>query len=1142
MKIGKKSYIVFGLVLLVGILCTVVWHNTTLTKASEEKFSIKTESINESGEIPVTLTISEPKNEQLKLSFEGVYEVKADELLAGLSDNYDGTVSIEAVDETSVKLTTKNYEESLKISFIVRPLNQAETGKLVLSNSAGEELATSKLSFSEKKTKLDENILADNLSLLKTTRTGITRDEISGPIPATPEEKAAANEAANTRFGFDPSQNSVTVDTWADFKLAYQNNAVTKITMTNNISNRAVSGAAGNLGERSKSIEIDGGGFLLDLNDQTLRLAGTPTDGIGFVHVHNMSIKQNVTDAGYNGGTYSWAFIMGNNGTASARNWYFRVGDIRSFEEVNGEKIARLIRGTRSEITVYGKMTLYTTSENFYAGSVIIEDGTEWYGVNTTSPWSLVWYEQNSSGTDTGAAQKYIVGKHSYIYLQNRGNNPTYPSVFSYYKELEVGENSIYNANMAGNSVRFDNPGVMTVKANAVVNLLSRGTGEVLQYSSNDASVVVEPTGSLYVVGNTTGGVVGLNGGNNRSLTLNSPKGYDIRNRNNSGRAIAMTAVATQTFNINDSDIDLWTVGKDMSGPSQETYALVTNFTSTGTNVITTSEPGLQTFRYANYRRITGMNSKPTMEWTPVTDADKTYQAKVKIGMTPSDDFDENGNVVLVPVYASKGQASVTYTDTFNDAHTASTLDDGLAPFTDTKFNIAGKQISAHAIRGPWLSEPDEVTTVIDVTPPEPAVVTGGKVTNAMKQLSGKEAEPKAKIYLDINGVRQSAVGTVNDDGTWTYNLPHYLEKGDTIQIFLEDNAGRVTETLTPAAPSTNSDTGNINPAANMTYRDATFKAATKYTVEDVLPDKPLMEKTVTSSGGATTQVGDNLTYTLTAKNNKEESYTTLWANTVVTDTIPSGLDFDPATAEIKIDGVAAETPKDYSYDSNSRVLTVKLGNLASGESSVITFKAQVASSAVGTVISNIADIVGDSPREMPFVEGPIDPDAKHETYNATSQEAKNPGGTVFGVLELASAPTEIDFGSVKYQGKKTRINSAEHRGADLVIKDSRANKKGWSLTAKLTTPMTNQNPDVPEYTLDGALKYVYKNKEITLNGGAQDIMIQNANASTAETTYNISDTWSESGDGFKFETSAQDVKALGTYQGEILWELGDTP
>lgn len=143
------------------------------------------------------------------------------------------------------------------------------------------------------------------------------------------------------------------------------------------------------------------------------------------------------------------------------------------------------------------------------------------------------------------------------------------------------------------------------------------------------------------------------------------------------------------------------------------------------------------------------------------------------------------------------------------------------------------------------------------------------------------------------------------------------------------------------------------------------------------------------------------------------------------------------------------------------------------------------------------------------------------------------------GALQLVSAPEEIDFGAVKYQGKTTRINSAKRAG-DLIVKDTRSSKEGWSLTAKLTKQMTSV--DNSKYTLNDALRYVYQKKEIILNTGAQEIMKQTASASQDEEVYNISDSWSSTGDGFKFEVSAQDVKELGIYQGEILWQLGPTP
>ncbi|WP_207694729.1 hypothetical protein DOK67_0000535 [Enterococcus sp. DIV0212c] len=1146
MKIGKKSYFILGLVLLMGIFSIIIFHNITPLKASEEAYSIKTEPINESGEFPITLTISKPVNEKLKLSYEGINAVTTEELLEGLSDKQKENISIEDIENSNAKLIkTKESSDSLVINFLVSRLDQTSEGKITLTNEANEEVASANITFSDEPASKVKNTIKDSLSLVQSTRAGKTRDDAAtGPVLSTPEEIAAANDAANTRFGFDPLVNVKTVGSWAEFKAAYDDQTVTKIIMTTDISRTS------NLALRQTSIEIDGGGFILDMNSDTLRMATRPTDGIGFFHFHDMTAKNSANEGNGLGGNM-WAFVNATNGTPNSQNWYYRTGNINTVRE-NGQRVIRLIRGTRGEITVYGKLNLITTSENFYAGSMIIEDGTNWYGEDTGSNYSVIWFEQNSSGTDTGAAQKFEIGKHAQVVLKNSTNGTAYPAVYSYYSNLTVGENSIYNSNMNGNSVRFDNTGSsMTVKKDATVNLLSRGSGSVMQFSTNNSAFNLEPGGSIYIVGSTTSPVVDITGGSNRTFTMNSPKGFDIRNKNtgsaSNSPAVSTTNVATNIFTINDSDIDLWTLRSELMGPSQQTYAKVEQFSAKangGAANVTTTEPGLATFVATQYRRIAGMNANPEVEWVPVTDADKTYKARVKIGMTPTDNFDENGNVILQPVYAAAGQAQVTYTDTYGETHTVSTDNQGYAIMTDTKFNITNKEIKAHAVRGPWISETDPVTPVLDVTPPEPAIVDGGKVTNAMKQLIGKDAEPKAKIYVDINGTRQSNVGIVNDDGTWAYNLPRYLNTGEIVQIFLEDNAGKITEMLDPVAPTTNTANGNINPATELKYRDATFKAATKYTVEDVLPDKPLMEKTVVSSGGQTTQVGDILTYTLTAQNNKAASYTTNWAKVVVTDTLPVGVDFDPVTAEVKINGVAAVNSTDYTYDPDTRLLTVNIGDLTTGATAKVTFQATVAAKAVGTIITNKAKAVGDSPRETPFVEGSINSDAQHETYSAESLSVDNPGGTVFGVLELASAPTEIDFGSVKYQGKKTRVNAAEHHGDDLIVKDSRANKKGWSLTAKMTTPMTSMTPDTPAYTLDGALKYVYKNREITLNGGAQDIMVQGAvtGGSIEGATYNISDSWSESGDGFKFEVSAADVKTLGTYQGEILWELGDTP
>lgn len=942
-------------------------------------------------------------------------------------------------------------------------------------------------------------------------------------------------------------------------------------------------------------------------NGFTETAADGSTQNRSIFHLKDLSITQPGGETAYSyafiGAPGYDISVAGENGDAPySKNWYFRFTNVNTDIDDNTTAnvgVSRAIIGYQAEVTLAGRVDLSVRSEAFYLGSLVVEPGTSFKATTEISNYSVVWFVDRIDPKTTAPTGELTIGKNAFVYLRNITNGTSYPGFYGDYGDGLIDEGATLNINMAGNAWRFDTyNSTIRVKKNATVNLISRGTGAVLTYgggggpfadgynaTTKNNAFIVEPDASFFAYGMTatnTGTIETQASSTNNSFVLDTPKSFDIRNSTNntasntgSYRAVNMynsQSVAngrnSNSFEIINSDISLWNNGAaggssniDIDGMASEEYVKVAGFKMNSQNsntyaaANTTPYPVVTDTNFSSTlgrfnpivtKRISGRNTPPEVIWTPVTDADKALKVRVYLGERPTG-YDADGNTILVPVYANKDGAAVYFTDTFGNKYGPISTDSNGYAEVPVEFQTAGKEVIAHAERGPaepnkWTGD-EKATTVIDITPPEPAKVNDAKVTNATKQLVGKDAEPKAKIYVDINGTRQSTVGTVKDDGTWEYNLTHYLNVGETVQIFLEDNAGEITEVLNPAAPTTNSANGNINPSADMTYRDATFKAATKYTVEDVLPDKPAVEKTVVSSGGQTTQVGDTLTYTITAKNDKAATFTTNWAKVAVTDTLPTGLDFDLATAELKLNDVDAD-PADYSYDPSTRLLTVNVGDLASGAIAKITFKTTVSAKAVGTIITNEAEAIGNSPRETPFVEGPANPTATYETYSAKSLGIDNPGGSVFGVLELASAPTEIDFGSVKYQGKKTRVDATQYHGADLVVKDSRANKKGWSLTAKMTTPMTSVDPNSPVYTLDQAVKYVYNKREITLNGGAQDIMNQPAvvGGPVDGSIYNISDTWSDSGDGFKFEVSAQDVKALGTYQGEILWELGDTP
>ncbi|WP_430597647.1 pectate lyase-like adhesive domain-containing protein [Enterococcus sp. AZ177] len=1004
---------------------------------------------------------------------------------------------------------------------------------------------------------------------------------------------AQQNQAWNTQYNFRPDTNAVHVGTWAEFRAAFENNQVSKIILDADIYygtaiaiSRAesieIDGQGHLLEMRNGSINVD------DLN--SLASFGKAFSDVPVFHMHDIQIANNTGYGALEGnlGT-AWSFVNGKGqwGTGGStgsnrRLWRYRIGNVytpydTSKKSDNQRVGGRLISAPRAEISMYGYNVIVTGAENFYTGGMTFEPSTFYKGTNAEYDYSVVWFMDNTGkngDTDSTGTRKFDIGEGSFVYLNYTANGTNYPAVYNFFDELRVGKNATYNANMPGSAAYFNVDGASFIaEEGSTVNLLSRAgsratvqsgavnaTNAGSQANPKNTKYEFKPKSNVFIVGNNNGGVLAYNstnGGN--QFIFDSPESFDIRNSFNSTTTTnaflgdTTSNRGTNSFTIKNSDISIWNNQADIDGAPTYDYSNVTDFTVTNASAnggVTSSDPALQSqYLRPNYKRISGMNSIPELTWTPVTDADFDQQSRILIGYTAvggSDPFDEDGNAKTKPVYAdSIRKAYVDFTDTLGNTYTGTSTDDNYVHWKKADHEIPGFQLAQKDMFGtpyrasyvnnvltPYRMGEKTPTTVIDVTPPEPAIVTGDKVTNGMKQLIGKNAEPKAKIYVDINGTRQTNVGSVNDDGTWAYNLPRYLNTGETVQIFLEDNAGKITETLDPAAPSTNSANGNINPATEMNYRDATFKPATKYSVEDGLPDNPLMEKTVVSSGDKTTQVGDILTYTLTATNGKNASLDAVWNKVTVKDTIPDGLKFDPETADVTINGkVAAET--DFTYDVDSHLLTVNVGNLKAGASAVVTFKTEVQQSAVGKVINNVGIATGFSPRESgEFIEGPDDPSRAHDVF---SKEANvdNPGGSIFGILELVSAPKNINFGATTFSPKGTKINNPSYEGEDLVVKDGRAVQETWTLNVRLEKELAKV--DEPDVFIPRAIRYVHKNDEITLMGASQPII---SRKNDNNDPYNISSTWSPDGDGFKLNVDSGQSIASGKYEATIVWEL----
>lgn len=1022
-----------------------------------------------------------------------------------------------------------------------------------------------------------------------------TGDKITGAMTADEYKlryemlNAQQNEAWNTKYNFRPELNVKRVGTLEEFRVAYNDNAVSKIELTANISTSGTTNAP--TLSRTESIEIDGKGNSLYLRNGSLNVddlaslasfKGAFSDAPVF-HMHDIE-PSNATSAGAAEAAPHWAFVNGSGSLAAntgRRFWQYRIGNIHTptgAMTTNGNSLiaGRLIGGNQANISLWGHNEIVSAAENFYTGGLDVEPYTYYKGAIARYNYSTVWFIRDpKTSVDSTGTGKFLIGEGAFVYLNNTGSGTTYPGTYEWYDEINVGKNATYNVNVPGVAVEFNvNNGKFIANEGSTVNLLSRaGSRPTLSAGSfisthgstqnpSNVSYEFKPKSNLFVIGSNSGGVVGYNSTNGgHKIELNGLESFDIRNTyggtstNNAFLQDQTTASTrgTNSFVIRNSDISTWNNAADIDGAPTYDYSNVGDFTVTtavANGAVTSSDNDLQNqYNRPGFKRISGMNSIPELTWTPVTDADLNQRTQVLIGYTAvggTEPFDENGDAKVKPVYAdSVRKAYVDYIDTLGNTYVGISSNDTYVNWKSVDHAIAGFQIAKQDMFGtpyrasivnnvltPYNTGEKIATTVIDITPPEPAIVTGDKVTNGTKQLIGKDAEPKAKIYVDINGVRQTTVGTVNDDGTWSYNLPRYLNTGEIVQIFLEDNADEITEKLDPAVPVTNSANGNINPATELKYRDAVFKAATKYTVEDGIPDNPLMEKKVVSTGDKTTQVGDILTYTLKATNGKNASLDAVWNTVTIKDTIPEGLKFDPATATVTINGTAA-AETDFTYDVDSRLLTVNVGNLKAGESATVTFKTEVEQSAVGKVINNVGTATGFSPRESgEFIEGPDDPNRAHDVF-AKDANVDNPGGSIFGILELVSAPKNINFGTTKFSPKGTNINNPSYEGGDLVVKDGRAVQETWTLNARLDKELAKVGE--PQTFIPRAIRYVHQNDEITLMGASQPIVSRkNAN----NDPYNISGTWSPDGDGFKLKVESGQSIDAGKYEATIVWEL----
>ena len=652
-------------------------------------------------------------------------------------------------------------------------------------------------------------------------------------------------------------------------------------------------------------------------------------------------------------------------------------------------------------------------------------------------------------------------------------------------------------------------------------------------------------------------------------ITVDRPLFFDFRNDQYDGaKGTIFNATAGSTFTSIQSDLSVWPHETNLNASPAKNWSLFdyklsgANFTKIdSTNVPNEFNTGANSFGSTGasaYSRMTGGKVRAVVdELRAPTNADKSIFGHVTIpldGENGRDAFTDEAFVVVKLTKANGKSQELTGRTIGKNNNNLGLSVYGEAsrggmfkiPVPNDVFLETGDKIEVvRAWRGGADSNSNRVhhslpedlvapnRTTFDITPPNPAVITNSRVVdNATKQISGKANEPGSEVEISVNGVDLATTTTVQPNGTFVFNLPHYLEKDDLVQVKLRDHAGLASTVGVDHPPSTNNAVGNGNPTTNLTFHDQVFMAAPSVIVKDVLPDtNKAVKSVVVDNSKNATQIGSILTYTIDVENNKPAAIATNWKAVTIEDQLDKAL--DPDLNSFALNGILIPATK-VEFNEETRLLRVKVGDLGSNKKAKLTFNTRVNKTGINRTIFNKATIIGNSPREVePFKVGPENPTAAKQKIQTISNKIANPGGPVFGVLELVSTPTTISFGEdLKIAPTKQRYPVTEMSGG-LTVQDSRAVKASWSITARMTSILESAEGK----KLPNAMHYTYNGIDQIL--GTDSIVVYQ-HTSTNEDPLSISDSWNVQ-EGLNLQIPAGRVYP-GRYRGTIEWTLQDTP
>lgn len=217
---------------------------------------------------------------------------------------------------------------------------------------------------------------------------------------------------------------------------------------------------------------------------------------------------------------------------------------------------------------------------------------------------------------------------------------------------------------------------------------------------------------------------------------------------------------------------------------------------------------------------------------------------------------------------------------------------------------------------------------------------------------------------------------------------------------------------------------------------------------------KPIVSK---EASVATAEVGDTITYTITAQNDMDA--TAAWKNVVMTDTLPTGVQL---IGNVYINNEVAL------HKLSGNALSVLVGDIAAGESVKITFDVQILDSAAGNTLTNVVVMHGENGNETATDNGVEVPPVKKNPDDESSFYVKK---------DVDKVHINVSPSATKEQKRATFTitvgNNSEEVWKRVVLKDT--------LDTSILTPVLKSNVYV-----DGVINdsWSFTNKVFTLELG----------------------------------------------------------